>query len=209
MLQRAAMFAPMLLFLAAVPAVAGLYEARQMEVGAALELQKNGHFRYQLDYGAVSEEAQGQWMVEGGTLFLTTRPKPHLPSFELVRDDLAPMGEVGIKLEPPGFGEEGYRIEAIATDAATGERGRVVTDEQGRIDTGGHKLSSIEPLVPVYDTIGGHFALSGARGHHLLLRFHANDLGKAPFNREPLRLTPSGLVLKRFGTAIRFMRVRP
>lgn len=203
------MFGSMLPLLAAVPATAGLYEARQMEVGAALELQKNGHFRYQLDYGAVSEAAEGQWVVKGGTLFLTTWPRPHLPSFELVRDDLAPVGEVSIELEPPGFGEEGYRIEAIATDAATGKRGLVVADQQGRIESGGHKLSSIEPLVPVYETIGGHFALASARGHHLLLRFHANDLGKAAFNREPLALTARSLILKRYGTEIRFTRVRP
>ena len=36
-----------------------------MEVGAALELQKNGHFRYQLDYGAVSEHAEGDWTFDG------------------------------------------------------------------------------------------------------------------------------------------------
>jgi hypothetical protein len=203
------MFAPMLLLLAAAPAVAGLYQARQMEVGAALELQQNGHFRYQLDYGAVSEEARGHWVLEGGTLFLTTWPRPHQPSFELVRDDHAPVGEVSIKLAPPGFGEEGYRIEAIATDAATGERGLVEIDQQGRVESGKHKLSSIEPLVPVYGTIGGHFALAAGRGHHLLLRFHANDLGKAAFNREPLVLTARSLVLKRYGTEIRFTRVRP
>ena len=203
------MFAPMLLLLAAVPAIAGLYEARQMEVGAALELQKNGHFRYKLDYGAVSEEAQGQWVVEGGTLFLTTWPRPHLPSLELVRDDLAPVGEVGIELEPPGFGQEGYRIEAIATNAATGERGLVMADQHGQVDSGGHELSSIDPLVPVYETIAGHFALAAARGHHLVLRFHANDLGKAAFNREPLALTARSLILKRYVTEIRFTRVRP
>ena len=46
-------------------------------------------------------------------------------------------------------------------------------------------------------------------GHGLLLRFHANDLGNAAFDREPLALTSGGLVLKRYGTEIRFMRVRP
>ena len=47
----------LLLLLGAPASMAGLYQAQQMEVGAALELQKNGHFRYQLDYGAVSESA--------------------------------------------------------------------------------------------------------------------------------------------------------
>jgi hypothetical protein len=199
-----------LLLAAAAPAttIAGVYQSHQMEVGAALELQKSGHFRYQLDYGAVSEHAEGDWTFDGKTVSLTTRPAPRRPSFELVRDDPAPPGELAITLEPPGFGED-YRIDAVATDAASGEKGLVTTDEQGRVSTGSHKLSAIDPMVPVYGTIGGHFPLSAGRGHRLLLRFHANDLGTADFDREPLVLTPKGLVLKRFDEEIRFIRVRP
>ena len=36
--------------LLAPASVAGLYQAHQMEVGAALELRKNGHFRYRDDF---------------------------------------------------------------------------------------------------------------------------------------------------------------
>ena len=197
------------LLLAPAAALIGLYQAQQMEVGAALELQKNGHFRYQLDYGAVSESAEGDWTFDGKTIRLTTRPKPNLPSFELVRDDPAPPGDVVLALEPPGLGEEGYRLEAIGTDAASGQKGLVTTDDQGRVEAGGHRLSAIDPLIPVYGTIGGHFPLAGDRGHHLLLRFHANDLGRAAFEGEPLALTPRGLVLNRYDSEIRFIRVRP
>jgi hypothetical protein len=197
--------------LALLPAasLAGLYQSQQMEVGAALELQRNGHFRYQLDYGAVSEEADGDWTFDGKTVRLTTRPKPKPPSFELVRDDPAPSGEVALSLEPPGFGEQGYRLDAVGTDAGSGQKGRVTTDQRGRVEAGGHKLSALDPLVPVYGTVGGHFLLSADRGHRLLLRFHANDLGRAPFDREPLAVTPRGLVLNRYDAAIRFIRVRP
>jgi hypothetical protein len=66
---------------AAQSSLAGVYQAQQMEVGAALELRKNGHFRYELDYGAVSEEAEGDWTSEGKTVRLTTKPMPKLPSF--------------------------------------------------------------------------------------------------------------------------------
>ena len=189
--------------------VAGIYQAQRMEVGAALELQKNGHFRYQLDYGAVSEHAEGDWTFDGRTVHLTTRPAPRQPSFELVRDDPAPAGELAMSVEPPGFGAEGYRLEAVATDAETGEQRLVRTDEQGRVQAGTHKLSSLEPLVPVYGNVGGHFALAAGRGHRLLLRFHANDLGTAAFAQEPLELTPRGLLLKRYDEEIRFIRVRP
>lgn len=194
---------------APVAPVAGIYHAQQMEVGAALELQKNGHFRYQLDYGAVSEHAEGDWSFDGTTVKLTTRPAPTQPSFELVRDDPAPTGALVMSVEPPGFGAEAYRLEAIATDAATGEQGLVRTDEHGRVEAGTRKISSVEPLVPVYGNVGGHFALAAGRGHRLLLRFHANDLGTAAFAQEPLELTSRGLVLKRYDEEIRFIRVRP
>jgi hypothetical protein len=197
------------LLLTARPAtVAGLYQSQQMEVGAALELQKNGRFRYQLDYGAISEAAEGDWTSDGKIVRLTSKPMPKPPSFELVRDDPAPKGEVVMTLEPPGFGED-FRIDAVAVDAKSGEKGLVTTDSDGRVDAGGRMLSSVDPMVPVYGTIAGHFLLSADRGHRLVLRFHANDLGHAAFDGEPLAITPAGLVLERYDTEIRFVRVRP
>src|SRR3954464_14552247 len=106
------MIAVAALLLAPAASIAGVYQAQQMEVGAALELKKNGHFRYQLDYGAVSEHAEGDWTFDGKAVRLTTRPAPNRPSFELVRDDPAPVGELVMKLEPPGFGD-GYRLDAV------------------------------------------------------------------------------------------------
>jgi hypothetical protein len=110
-------------------------------------------------------------------------------------------------VEPPGFGE-GYRLDAIATDAS-GQKGRVTTDDQGLVEAGNHKLTALDPLIPVYGNIAGHIALSGDRGHRILLRFHANDLGTAAFEGEPLALTERGLVLNRYDSEIRFVRARP
>ena len=69
------------LLLAPAAAIAGFYQAHQMEVGAALDLQKNGHFRYQLDYGAVSEQAEGDWAFDGKTVRLTTREAAPAPEY--------------------------------------------------------------------------------------------------------------------------------
>ena len=60
----------------AVQDVAGQYEINQMEMGGGLELRANGRFRYALEYGAVSEVAEGKWAVENGTVRLTTDPMP-------------------------------------------------------------------------------------------------------------------------------------
>src|SRR4029078_10548261 len=136
------------LLASAQAAVAGVYQAPQMEVGAALELQKNHHFRYQLDYGAVSEQAEGDWAFDGKTVRLTTRPAPHQPGFELVRDDPAPAGEVVITLERPGFGTEGCRLRAVGTDAATGEKGLVSAGDDGRIDSRGQNHLAGPPRCP-------------------------------------------------------------
>ena len=197
-----------LLLVASGPSLAGVYQAHQMEVGAALELKADGHFRYQLDYGAVSEAAEGDWTFDGHTVRLTTRPKPAPPTYELVRDTAAPVGAVIIKLEPPGFGQS-YRIDVIATDAASGKQGLATTDDQGRLEVGKYKLSAIDPLVPVYQTVGGHFVLDPRRGHRLLLRFHANDIGRTAFDGEALAVSGDTLTLERYGEQIRFIRSTP
>ena len=71
--------AALLLWAAPAPAataIAGLYETQQIEVAAALELQQNGHFRYALDYGAVSERGEGDWSFDGTNVRLTSNPMP-------------------------------------------------------------------------------------------------------------------------------------
>ena len=188
--------------------VAGLYQSRQMEIGAALELRQDGHFRYQLDYGAVSESAEGDWTFDGRTVRLTSDPMPKPPAFTLVRDEPAPKGEVWISVEKTGF-DWGGRIEAIASAEGVDGKGLVRTDTDGRVDSGGRILTEIEPLVPVYGTPAGRFDLSTDRGHRLLLRFQANDLGKASFRGEPLNLDGDVLVLSRYDAEIRFLRAGP
>ena len=61
----------LLLAAADAPAVTGFYTSNQMEIGAALELDADGKFQYQLDYGAVSESAEGNWSSDGTNVYLT------------------------------------------------------------------------------------------------------------------------------------------
>ena len=64
-----------LALLAGIPAeLSGLYQTQQIEVGAALELKSDGSFQYSLDYGAVSEAAEGNWTEEDGIVRLTSEP---------------------------------------------------------------------------------------------------------------------------------------
>jgi hypothetical protein len=200
------------LLLAAAPAgssPAGLYEIHQTEMAGGLELKANGHFRYALSYGAADEEAEGDWTSDGKTIRLTTKPAPTPPNFDLVRDDPAPKGELSLALEPPGFGWEGS-IDALVTVAGSDKKARVRTEGDGRIVLpAGVKITTVEPLVPIYGGTGSPIPLSADRGHRLLLRFKPNDLGKAAFSREPLAIDGNGLLLERYETVIRFLPVRP
>jgi hypothetical protein len=65
------MLAALLLAMADTSALTGFYTTHQIEVGAALQLDEDGKFQYQLDYGAVSEAAEGNWSSDGTTVYLT------------------------------------------------------------------------------------------------------------------------------------------
>jgi hypothetical protein len=187
---------------------AGLYETHQMEVAAGLELKPGGHFRYALSYGAVDEEAEGDWSFDGKTVRLTSKPMPKAPSFELVRDDPAPKGELSLTLEDPGF-EWGHPLEALAK-GESGEFFEISADDSGRVDLSGKtSVRAIAPEMPVYGPTGQVFNLSADRGHKLTFRFHRNDLGKAGFDHEQLRVDNGDLLLDRYDTVFRFVKVRP
>lgn len=64
-------FAALLLVAADALPVTGFYVTHQIEVGAALQLDEDGKFQYQLDYGAVSEAAEGNWSSDGTSVYLT------------------------------------------------------------------------------------------------------------------------------------------
>ena len=66
--------AALLLALAGPPSVGGFYRSNQMEIGAALQLDEDGSFQYQLDYGAVSEADEGHW-TSGDRSGCLTAPK--------------------------------------------------------------------------------------------------------------------------------------
>jgi len=192
---------------AATPSPAGLYQIRQMEMAGGLELKPDGHFRYALSYGAVDEAGEGDWTFDGKAVLLTSKPMPKEPSFELVRDDPAPKGELYLKLEDPGF-QWGHPLEVIATpDLKSGFE--VSAGENGKVDLSDKPpIIAISPKMPIYGSTGQIFKLSADRGHRLLFRFHRNDLGKVAFDREPLTRDGPNLHLKRWDTDIRFIRVQ-
>jgi hypothetical protein len=183
--------------------LAGLYEIRQMEMAGGLELQPNGHFRYALEYGAASERGEGDWTVSGNSVLLTSNPRPNAPDFELVKDEPAATGELYVVLEPPGFGDWTGRLDLLVTIAGMDDPVAMEADEDGRVPLEGMVATAVRPLVPIYG-IAGHEIPLGEGGHRLMVRFHANDLGQALFDKEPLRIEDGNLLMRRFEAVIRF-----
>jgi hypothetical protein len=196
------------LFLAAAQAnaapVAGLYEIRQMEMAGGLELTPDGHFRYSLDYGAVSEEGEGSWRADGDAIRLTSDPMPKAPTFEVVKDEPAPKGELVVKLEPPGFGTMGDHVTGLMKFKGFPEAAELDLDENGWAGFTPTVPELIIPRVPVYGDLGPTIMLSPERGHRLILRFVPNDLGKARFEGERLQREDKNLVVYRYDAKIVF-----
>lgn len=200
------------LLLAAAPAggassLAGMYEIRQMEMAGGLELTADGRFRYALEYGAASEQAEGRWVAKGDGILLTSDPMPKPPSFEVVKDDPAPAGQLWLELAPPGFGDFTTNLQMIAT-FKDGSRDEIRDDGDGHMPVDSMPVS-IQVVVPIYGDLSPPIPLSPDRGHKLTLRFMTNDLGKARFDGEQLAREGDTLVLYRYDAKIVFRPLQP
>lgn len=183
--------------------VSGLYLTSQMEMAGVLELQPGGHFRYQFDYGAVSEQAEGDWTSDGKTVRLTSNPIPQLPAFTLLRDDLAPPGEIFVALDNPPFKWSPLEVEVTPEGGgrpilvSAGEDGRITIPEGGR-------AAAIKMVLPIHESGGDPVKLGANRGHRMLFRLDPNDLGKAVFRSEILLLDGGAIIMHRYDTRIVF-----
>ena len=197
------------LSIAAAAPPGGLYEVRQMEIGGALELSKNGRFRYALTYGALDEQASGRWSFDGKVVRLTTEPAPRAAKFELIADEPAPPGTLSMQLDDCADGW-GAPLSAVANPNSAAPI-EIRAGADGQVDLSGlPAVTAIAPLIPVFGPSGDVFPISPERGHRLRFRFHANDLGTAALTDEPLTVGTDGvLTLKRYDTSIRFFRERP
>ena len=185
--------------------LAGLYVTRQMEMAGALELQADGSFRYQLEYGAASESAEGKWARRGNGIELTSDPMPKAPDFALVRDEDAPAGELYVSLEDAAF--TWSPIGVIVSIEGEAEQVFLQSEADGRIAVpAGKHANSVRLMVPVYSVAGTAVDLSANRGHRLLFRFEPNDLGRAAFRAERLVIDGSTLVMNRYEARIVFRR---
>jgi len=190
------------------PAVAGFYVVDQMEMGGALELQPSGHFRYQFDYGAVSESAEGDWTFDGTTVRLTSNPMPKLPGFNVERDDPAPPGQLYVAVDNPDMSWTPLTVE-LKVDGFK-QPVLVYAEDDGRVNAPeGRRILSVRMLMPAQETGDDAVTLSGPGGHRLLFKPEANDIGKAAFHSEPLTLKGSAMIMHHYDAEIIFRRAKP
>jgi hypothetical protein len=184
----------------------GIYDGGQMEIAAGLELRANGRFRYGLSYGALDEQAEGRWTIEGDHVLLTTEPAVVPARFLLARQKPTASGglEIGV-VDPKGRPLPNIDI-AIAYDEGdpdivqSREEAVVVPVEAAR------PPRAILLAVPVFDVESEPFRIDPAKGYGFTFRFEPNGLGTADFQRTPLAIDKGALVLPRFDRTLRFVR---
>ncbi|HEY4382377.1 MAG TPA: hypothetical protein VGN01_18650 [Acidobacteriaceae bacterium] len=179
--------------------LAGAYDGGQMEVGAQLLLKPDGHFQYELAYGALDEAAEGTWEIKGSAVLLTTVPAVSPPRFVVVSDTPAPSG-LFVKLAKPLV--EGMRQRVLllygTVPKYSQDADEADVNDDGSVDIpAGKHPSAFIPEIPVYPMQPEPIALSGTGGHRFVLRFEPHDIGKANFRATPLTLADGVLTMTR------------
>lgn len=193
--------------LAAVPAdLVGLYDGGQTEVAAALDLRSDGSFRYGLSYGALDEEAEGSWSVDGDHVLLTTEPTVVPPRFTIAEQKTTSSGVIEVAVVDPK-GRALPNID-IAVAYAEGDPD-ILQSREEPVEIAleaGRPPQAILLAVPVFDVASEPFPVDPAKGYGFRFRFEPNGLGVADFQRTPLAIDKGALVLPRFDRTLRFER---
>ena len=188
--------------------LAGTYNGGQMEVAAELVLKPDGHFSYELAYGALDEAAEGNWEVKFGAVYLTTVPAVKLPQFVVESDKPEPSGGLWIKISN-GPVMPGAPQRIFLVYGPNEEPGMVEIAEDGRVPfPGNRRPTAIVPEIPVYPVMSKAIPLTGAGGHRMVMRFEPNDMGKADFRAQRLSIENGVLVMPRrdLGLMLHFKR---
>ena len=177
--------------------LAGTYDGGQMEVGANLILKPDGHFTYELAYGALDEAAEGIWEIHSNAVYLTTVPAVKPPQFVVESDQPDPSGGLWIKLST-GPVEQGARQRVYLLYGPNDPQDMVEIADDGRVPfPGNRRPTAIVPEIPVYPIVNKPIPLTGTGGHRLVMRFEPNDIGKADFRLQKLSIENGVLVMPR------------
>jgi hypothetical protein len=182
---------------AARASLVGTYDGGQMEVGAQLVLKADGHFEYELAYGAMDEEGKGTWEIRDGAVFLTSVPAVKPPQFVVVSDKPEPGDGLWITISN-GPVMEGARQRVYLIYGPNEQPDMVEIGDDGRVPfPGGKRPTAIIPEIPVYPIRNKPIPVTGTGGHRMVLRFDRNDIGKADFRAQRLEIVDGALEMVR------------
>ena len=182
--------------------LAGDYVGGQMEVGAELALLPDGHFRYQLAYGALDESARGTWEFKEGAVYLTTVPAVVPPHFAVLSDKPDPRGGLWITLSNAAIMEGLVQtVYLLYGDAPPSDKNPPAVADvapDGHVPLPNNRMPrAIILAIPIVSVIDKPIPLTGTGGHHLTVRFEPNDIGKADFRALRLDIQDGVLVMTR------------
>lgn len=176
------------LLLAAAPAdFVGEYRLSGVhEAAGALELTADGRFRYGLSYGALDEQAEGRWRLEGNRILLTTDPPPRPPEWTLVHVEKGDPALFQILLEGvSGQPVANIEVEVRMRDGSEEKASTRAEWLEAPLD-GGQVPVSLQFHVPVFEVSSPEFAIDLEKGHRLRFRLDPRDMGVRNFQDWPL-----------------------
>jgi hypothetical protein len=158
------------------------------EAAGGLELKADGRFRYAFTYGALDEQAEGRWRLDGNRVLLTTDPTPKPPEWSLVVAEPGDPKVFALILEGPN-GEAIPNIE-VKVGMADGsvETGQTIREWLEADLDGVRKPVSVSFRVPVFEITSPSFPVDVARNRRYRFRLDPRDLGVRDFLDWPLEI---------------------
>jgi hypothetical protein len=157
------------------------------EAAGGLELGADGRFRYGFTYGALDEQAEGRWRLEGKRVLLTTDPAPRAPDWSLVAAEAGDPKLFALVLE----GTDGRPIPNIEVEVRM-QDGSVeqaqTRSEWLEAELEGRKPVAVTFRIPVFDVGSPSFPIDVAKARKYRFRLDPRDLGVRDFRDWPLEV---------------------
>ena len=185
---------------------AGRYRvAEGPDTAGGLELRADGRFRYALSEGALDEHSEGKWSDEGGSIRLTTEPKPTPPAFARGPDN--PAGDAPTILTTfPDAREIGgidFRFGLADGSVIAG-----YTQYYGWTFAAGdaQPIRWVELAEPIHGVASQRFAIDPPVGGGLVFVIAPNDIDTVDFADAELERRGDDFVLHRGARELRLVR---
>ena len=187
---------------------AGRYRvAEGPDTAGMLELGADGRFRYQLSEGALDEGAEGAWSDDGGTIRLTTEPKPVPPSFSRARDGGDGAATLKVILA------DGRELGGIDFRLGLSDGGSLAgyTQTEGwsfAEPQPGRTIRWVELYEPIHGVVSPRFEVDPPAAGGLVFILTPNDIGTVDFQAAELERGADDFTLHRGMRRLRFVRER-